>query len=68
MAIASDQCTPNSTTSIHDIMIKANDNRLQEWMTPLVGAFESTVEICTLYKERQAAALQNPHKICHFSL
>jgi ribosomal protein S18 acetylase RimI-like enzyme len=48
--------------------IKANDNPLNDWMMPLVGAFESTFEICSVYATTHANALKKNINLRHFSL
>ena len=48
--------------------IKANDNQLNEWMMPLVGAFESTFEICRIYAGIHENALKRNINLRHFSL
>lgn len=48
--------------------IKANDGQLNDWMMPLIGAFESTFEICSLYSTTHASALKKNINLRHFSL
>ena len=48
--------------------IKANDNQLNDWMIPLVGAFESTIEICRIYAGTHENALKRNINLRHFSL
>ena len=51
-----------------EIMIKANDNQLNDWMLPLIGAFESTIEICSIYATTHENALKKNINFRHFSL
>ena len=51
-----------------ETLIKANDDQLNDWMMPLIGAFESTFEICSLYATTHADALKNNINLHHFSL
>jgi len=49
-------------------MIKANDDQLNDWMMPLIGAFESTIEICSIYAATHESALKKNINLRHFSL
>lgn len=49
-------------------IIKSNDNLLNEWMTPLIGAFESTHEACSIYAIAHENALKKNINFRHFSL
>ena len=51
-----------------NISIKANDDKLNEWMIPLIGAFESTIDICSMYAAIHEKALKNHMNMHHFSL
>ena len=51
-----------------ETMIKSNDNQLNDWMMPLIGAFESTIEICRIYATNHANALKRNINLRHFSL
>jgi GNAT superfamily N-acetyltransferase len=48
--------------------IKANDDQLNDWMMPLIGAFESTFEICSIYANTHTNALKKNVNFRHFSL
>lgn len=48
--------------------IKANDDQLNDWMIPLVGAFESTSEISSMYAATHESALKKNINLRHFSL
>jgi len=48
--------------------IKPNDDQLNDWMMPLIGAFESTFEICSIYATTHANALKRNINLRHFSL
>lgn len=51
-----------------DTMIKANNDNLNDWMMPLIGAFESTLEMCSIYAATHESALKNNINLFHFSL
>ncbi|MDZ5761997.1 GNAT family N-acetyltransferase N-terminal domain protein [Candidatus Cyrtobacter comes] len=51
-----------------EITIKSNDNQLNDWMLPLIGAFESTIEICRVYAGTHENALKRNINLRHFSL
>lgn len=51
-----------------DTVIKVNDNQLNDWMMPLVGAFESTIEMCKIYAKSHENALKKHANLRHFSL
>lgn len=51
-----------------EITIKSNDNKLNDWMMPLIGAFESTIEICRIYAGIHENALKRNINLRHFSL
>jgi len=48
--------------------IKAHDHQLNDWMMPLVGAFESTFDICRIYAAIHENALKRNITLRHFSL
>lgn len=48
--------------------IKPNDDQLNDWMMPLIGAFESTIEICRVYAGIHENALKRNINLRHFSL
>lgn len=69
MAVDLDRFAMDQTASFDDkTMIKANDNQLNDWMMPLVGAFESTIEICRIYANTHDNALKRNINLRHFSL
>ena len=45
-----------------------NDDQLNDWMMPLIGAFESTFEICSIYATTHKNALKKNINLRHFSL
>lgn len=49
-------------------LIRRNDNRLNEWMIPLIGAFESTFEITAMCVICHEKALKKGVGFHHFSL
>ena len=51
-----------------ETMIKANDKQLNDWMMPLIAAFESTFEICSIYANVHKQALKKNIKLLHLSL
>lgn len=56
---------PNFTD---ETVIKSNDDQLNDWMIPLIGAFESTFEICSIYATTHETALKKNINLRHFSL
>ncbi len=69
MVVDLDRFAMDQTASFDDeTMIKANDNQLNDWMIPLVGAFESTFEICSIYATTHETALKKNINLRHFSL
>lgn len=48
--------------------IKANNDCLSDWISPLVSAFESTHEACSSYADRHENALKNNINFSHYSL
>lgn len=51
-----------------EIMINANDDQLNDWMMPMIGAFESTFDICSIYAIAHENALKMNTNLRHFSL
>lgn len=51
-----------------ETFIQENNTQLQEWMQPLVGAFESTVNACSRYAQTHEKALKKGFQFYHFSL
>jgi hypothetical protein len=51
-----------------DHVIKSNDNYLNDWMLPLIVAFNSTKEITSIYASRHEVALKKGIKLLHYSL
>jgi len=51
-----------------EIVIKAHNDQLNDWMMPLIGAFESTFEICSIYAKIHENALKRNINLRHFSL
>lgn len=49
-------------------MIKANNDRLSDWISPLESAFASTHKACLSYAARHENALKNNIHLSHFSL
>ena len=50
------------------ISIKSHDVNLNDWMLPLIGAFDSTKEISSIYASRHEAALTKNANLSHYSL
>lgn len=64
-----DRFATDKTSSFDsETMIKSNDNQLNDWMMPLIGAFESTIEICRVYAATHESALKKNINLRHFSL
>lgn len=69
MVMNLDKFTIDKTANFDaEIRIKANDNQLNDWMMPLIGAFESTHEICSIYANIHEQALKKNINLGHFSL
>jgi ribosomal protein S18 acetylase RimI-like enzyme len=69
MVLDLDKISIEKTASFDgETLIKANDNQLNDWMMPLIGAFESTFEICSIYAMTHKNALKNNINFLHFSL
>lgn len=51
-----------------EISIKSHDVKLNDWMLPLVGAFDSTKEISSIYASRHEVALTKNVNLLHYSL
>jgi ribosomal protein S18 acetylase RimI-like enzyme len=69
MAVNLDKFSFDQTASFYDeTMINANNDQLNDWMMPLIGAFESTFEICSIYATTHENALKRNINLCHFSL
>lgn len=48
--------------------IKSTDNKLEEWMSPLIEAFGSTPELSSQYARTHQKALNKGSQLLHFSL
>ncbi|MBP9764480.1 MAG: GNAT family N-acetyltransferase, partial [Gammaproteobacteria bacterium] len=69
MVVDLDRFAIDQTASFDDeTVIKANDDQLNDWMMPLIGAFESTFEICSIYANIHESALKKNINLRHFSL
>jgi ribosomal protein S18 acetylase RimI-like enzyme len=69
MVVDLDRFAIDQTASFDDeTVIKANDDQLNDWMMPLIGAFESTFEICSIYANNHESALKRNINLRHFSL
>ncbi len=51
-----------------DVTIHSVDNKLDQWMIPLIGAFELTIEIMKQYAAVHERALRNKANFHHFTL
>ena len=59
MAVKLDEFTTNNATSFDaETIIKPNDDQLNDWMTPLIDAFESTFDISSMYAATHESALE----------
>lgn len=56
--------TQKGTKKIEEL----NDDQLNDWMMPLIGAFESTFEICSIYGTTHEKAFKRNINLRHFSL
>ena len=69
MVINLDGFAMDKTTDFDaEISIKANDDQLHHWMMPLIGAYESTFEVCSIYANLHESALKKNINLRHFSL
>ena len=69
MVVDLDRFSTDQTASFDsETTIKANDDQLNDWMVPLIGAFESTFEICSIYATTHKNALKKNVNLRHFSL
>ena len=69
MVLDLDIFATDQTASFDDeTIIKGNDDQLNDWMMPLIGAFESTFEICSIYATTHENALKKNINLRHFSL
>ena len=69
MVVDLDGLATDQTASFDsETMINSNDNQLNDWMMPLIGAFESTIEICRVYAGTHENALKRNINLRHFSL
>lgn len=50
------------------VIIKSNDDQLNDWLIPLISAFESTIEISSIYATAHKRALKKNINFRHFSL
>lgn len=69
MTVDLDSLATDQTASFDsETTIKSNDNQLNDWMIPLIGAFESTFEVCMVYAATHESALKKNVNLRHFSL
>lgn len=69
MIVDLDSFATDQTASFDsETTIKSNDNQLNDWMIPLIGAFESTFEVCMVYAATHESALKKNVNLRHFSL
>lgn len=69
MVVDLDGLTTDLTASFDsETTIKSNDTQLNDWMMPLIGAFESTIAICRVYATTHENALKRNMNLRHFSL
>ncbi|CZP96003.1 Predicted acetyltransferase [Legionella pneumophila] len=69
MLVDLDKFSFDQTANLTDeTVIKSNDDQLNDWMIPLIGAFESTFEICSIYATTHETALKKNINLRHFSL
>lgn len=68
MALELDNFKAKSETRFCELIVRSSDDQLNEWMTPLIAAFESTVEFTTIYANTHESALKKKLNFYHFSL
>lgn len=68
MAVKLDGFIANSPPRLNEAIIQANDKKLNDWMIPLIEAFESTVEMSSIYTGTHEKALKKNINLRHFSL
>jgi ribosomal protein S18 acetylase RimI-like enzyme len=69
MVVDLDRFAMDKTASFDsETMVKPNDDQLNDWMMPLIGAFESTFEVCMVYAATHESALKKNVNLRHFSL
>lgn len=51
-----------------EVVIRANDNNLNEWMLPIIDAYKSTIEITSQYANTHKNAIKKGSNLYHFSL
>jgi len=68
MAVKLDDFRATCSASFDEIIVRGNDKKLNDWMTPLIGAFESTIEITSIYAVTHENALKKNINLRHFSL
>lgn len=62
MAVKLDDFRATALPAFFDeIIIRGNDEKLNDWMTPLIGAFESTIEISSIYAVTHENALNKEY-------
>ena len=63
------QARPASTRAgdVPENNIQSVNNNLDDWITPLVEAFESTLELCTQYAASHARAISKDANFHHFT-
>ncbi|KTD11239.1 GNAT family N-acetyltransferase [Legionella jamestowniensis] len=69
---ATSMCIPlNQIPPFHSneaLLIKATDTKLADWRTPLIEAFQSTVELTALYQKTHEHALVKKSQLHHLTL
>ncbi len=69
MMLDLERWTVDRTVDLDDeTVIQGNDDRLNEWMLPLISAFASTRENCSVYAAAHEAALRKNTNLRHISL
>jgi len=67
MSLSLEDYTVDNSESFDGLIVSLNDN-LNDWMLPLVGAYESTMEICTSYAATHELALKKNVTLYHYNL
>jgi len=68
MALELDGFKAKKETIFCDVIVSPSDDQLNEWMIPLIAAFESTEKITTIYANTHESALRKKLNFYHFSL
>ncbi len=68
VAMALDLNSIKAPNTLDDTKIRATDNRLYEWMIPMIESFESTFNITTCYADAHKHAQAMKSRLYHYNL